>query len=320
VTTPLLALQNLSVNFLTPRGTVSAVDRISLEIGPGEAVGVVGESGSGKSVTALSVLRLVMTPGRIVGGEIRVGGRDVLSLSDEEMREVRRDEVAMIFQDASNFLNPLVTIGAQIEEGLRDRDMSPAERRREVLEALKAVRVADPERVAASYPFQLSGGMQQRAVIAAALVRRPALILADEPTTALDATVQFEILKLLADLQTTFGTGLLLISHDLSVVASICRRVYVMYAGQIVESGTTDAVYRSAAHPYTQALLGAILDPFKDIDTLSALPGSIPDLIEPPQGCRFQPRCPRALPKCAVSEPPDFQIGLSQATKCWLFE
>jgi oligopeptide/dipeptide ABC transporter ATP-binding protein len=261
-----------------------------------------------------------MIPGRIVNGEIRLRDRNLLDLDEDEMRQVRRRDIAMIFQDASNFMNPILTAGRQIEEALLDRVPSAAERRRAAVEALASVKVADPERVADSYPFQLSGGMQQRAVIAAAVVRRPSLIIADEPTTALDATVQFEILKLLADLQAASGTSLILISHDLSVIASVCRRIYVMYAGQIVESGSTEDIYTKAAHPYTRALLGAVLDPFKETETLTMLPGTIPDLVVPPAGCRFHPRCPNAFDKCRRDEPPDFSVGASQTAKCWLYE
>jgi oligopeptide/dipeptide ABC transporter ATP-binding protein len=318
MTEPLLAVKDLSIKFFTQRGVVHAVDRISFEVGKGESVGLVGESGSGKSVSALALLHLVTIPGRIVGGEIQLRGDNLLELNEPQMRRVRRDDIAMIFQDAANFMNPIATVGRQIEDGLPDT-MSAAERHDTVCQALSATRVADPERVARSYPFQLSGGMQQRAVIAAAVARKPSLILADEPTTALDATVQFEILKLLADLQASSGTALLLISHDLAVIASVCRRVYVMYAGQIVESGETADIYRTPAHPYTQALLGAILDPFEDTETVSMVPGTIPDLTAPPTGCRFNPRCPKVFGKCREQEPPMVPVGASQAAKCWLY-
>jgi oligopeptide/dipeptide ABC transporter ATP-binding protein len=318
MTEPLLSVRGLKVSFFTQRGVVRAVDNISMDIAAGESVGLVGESGSGKSVAALALLRLVMVPGRIVGGEILLHGRNLIDLDENDMRNVRRKEIAMIFQDASSFMNPIITVGEQIEEGLLDGAMPETERRQSAIDGLSAVKVADPERVAGSYPFQLSGGMQQRAVIASAVVRKPSLIIADEPTTALDATVQFEILKLLADLQEKTGTALILISHDLSVIASVCRRIYVMYAGQIVESGTTEEVYAAAAHPYTQALLGAILDPFKDTEELSMLPGSIPDLLSPPSGCRFHPRCPKAFDRCRHEEPPLFATSKTQVAKCWL--
>ncbi|MCX7310370.1 MAG: ABC transporter ATP-binding protein [Alphaproteobacteria bacterium] len=272
----------------------------------------------GKSVTALSLLRLVPMPGRIVAGSITLNGRDVSRLSDDEMRGVRRNEAAMIFQDASNFLNPIFSIGDQIAEGIADRFPSKRERRAAVIEALHSVRIPDPERVATLYPFQLSGGMQQRAVIAAATARKPSLVIADEPTTALDATVQFQILRLLEELQTEIGMSLILISHDLAVIASVCSRVYVMYAAEIVESGPTRDIYRNPAHPYTKALLGSILDPLEERKPLTILEGAMPDLSAPPQGCRFHPRCPAAMPICSQAKPPPATISSGHQVNCWL--
>ena len=258
-------------------------------------------------------------PGRIAGGRIKLRGVDLLGLSDQEMREVRRKHIAMIFQDPSNFLNPIMRIGDQIGEGLDRRELSKEEVARQVIAALQAVQIPDPQRAAESYPFQLSGGQQQRSVIAAALVRRPSLIIADEPTTALDATVQYQILALLSELQAAINTAIILISHDLTVIASICTRVYVMYAAQLVESGPTALVYRNPRHPYTQGLLGSILDPLERKETLSVMAGSLPDLAAPPSGCRFYPRCPKAMPICATKEPPDFQVGGTHTAKCWLY-
>jgi oligopeptide/dipeptide ABC transporter ATP-binding protein len=235
------------------------------------------------------------------------------------MQDVRRRHIAMIFQDPSNFLNPIMRIGDQIGEGLNRQELSKQEIARQVIEALRAVRISDPQRAADSYPFQLSGGQQQRSVIAAALARRPSLIIADEPTTALDATVQYQILALLGDLQSAIKTAIILISHDLAVIASICTRVYVMYAAQLVESGPTASVYRNPRHPYTQGLLGSILDPFERKETLSVMAGSLPDLAAPPSGCRFHPRCPKRMPVCATSEPPEVQVDDGHAAKCWLY-
>jgi oligopeptide/dipeptide ABC transporter ATP-binding protein len=313
-----LEVRDLTTRFFTQRGVIGAVESISFHVGRGEAVGVVGESGSGKSVTALSVLRLVPMPGRVVSGSVVLNGRDVTKLSDDEMRGVRRNEAAMIFQDASNFLNPIISIGDQIAEGIADRFPSRRERKKAVIDALHAVRIPDPERVASLYPFQLSGGMQQRAVIAAAIARRPSLVIADEPTTALDATVQFQILRLLEELQTSIGTSLILISHDLAVIAGVCSRVYVMYAAEIVESGPTRDIYRNPSHPYTKALLGSILDPLEDRKPLTILEGSMPDLSAPPRGCRFHPRCPAAMPVCSQAEPPTVTIAPGHQAKCWL--
>jgi oligopeptide transport system ATP-binding protein len=316
---PLLEVEDLTTRFYTSRGVIGAVERLSLRVSEGEAIGIVGESGSGKSVTALSLLRLVPMPGRIAGGRIKLRGVDLLPLSDKEMREVRRKQIAMIFQDPSNFLNPIMRIGDQIGEGLDRRELSKEEVARQVIAALQAVQIPDPQRAAESYPFQLSGGQQQRSVIAAALVRRPSLIIADEPTTALDATVQYQILALLRELQAAINTAIILISHDLTVVASICTRVYVMYAAQLVESGPTELVYRNPRHPYTQGLLGSILDPLERKETLSVMAGSLPDLAAPPNGCRFYPRCPKAMPICATKEPPDFHVGGTHTAKCWLY-
>ena len=316
---PLLEVENLTTRFHTARGIVGAVDKLSLRVNEGEAVGIVGESGSGKSVTALSLLRLVPMPGRIAGGRIKLRGIDLLTLPEREMQDVRRRQIAMIFQDPSNFLNPIMRIGDQIGECLNRDDRSREEVARQVIAALRSVQIPDPQRAADSYPFQLSGGQQQRSVIAAALARRPSLIIADEPTTALDTTVQYQILALLGDLQSAINTAIILISHDLAVIASICTRVYVMYAAQLVESGPTASVYRNPRHPYTQGLLGSILDPLERKETLSVMGGSLPDLAAPPSGCRFHPRCPKRMAVCATSEPPDVQVGDGHAAKCWLY-
>jgi oligopeptide/dipeptide ABC transporter ATP-binding protein len=312
---PLLEIEHLTTRFFIKRGTVGAVEDVSLTLHEGEAIGIVGESGSGKSVTALSVLRLVPMPGEVVGGRVMLRGTDLLTLSAHEMRRVRRDDVAIIFQDPANFLNPVLTISDQIAEGLKPDEPN---KRQKVIDALRSVHIPEAERVADYYPFQMSGGMQQRAVIAAAVVRRPSIIIADEPTTALDATVQYQILRLLDELRSAIRTALILISHDLAVVASICSRVYVMYAAQIVEAGRIDQIYRTPAHPYTKALLGSILDPLDERPRLTVLPGSIPDLASPLSGCRFHPRCPRRMEICASQEPPSVQVAHGHIAKCWL--
>jgi oligopeptide transport system ATP-binding protein len=316
---PLLAVENLTTRFFTKRGVIGAVEDVSLEVNEGEAIGIVGESGSGKSVSALSILRLVPLPGEIVGGRVLLRGEDLLTSSPQRMREVRSSDIAMIFQDPSNFLNPVMTVGKQIAEALRVRGTNKAEIRRMVVDALRSVHIPEPERVADYYPFQMSGGMQQRAVIAAAVVRRPSLVIADEPTTALDATVQYQILRLLAELQSAIRMALILISHDLAVIASLCSRIYVMYAGQLVESGRTDQIYRTPAHPYTKALLGSILDPLERKRELTLLSGSMPDLASPPAGCRFHPRCPAKMDVCALQEPPSFGVASGHRVKCWLY-
>jgi oligopeptide/dipeptide ABC transporter ATP-binding protein len=312
---PLLHVDHLTTRFFTERGEIGAVEDVSLTVNEGEAIGIVGESGSGKSVTALSILGLVPMPGEVVGGQVLFRGTNLLRLSQREMRQVRRSDIAMIFQDASNFLNPVMTIGDQIAEGLRPDE---PDRRQKVIEALRAVSMPDAGRVIDYYPFQMSGGMQQRAVIAAAVIRQPSIVIADEPTTALDATVQYQILRLLDDLQSEIDTALILISHDLAVVASICRRVYIMYAAQIVESGSTEQIYDRPVHPYTKALLDSILDPLEERADLKVLPGAIPDLASPPAGCRFHPRCAARLPICSQQEPPAFEVTLGHHAKCWL--
>lgn len=317
---PLLSVRNLSTQFFTSRGIVDAVKDVSFDVDEKEAIGIVGESGSGKSVAALSLLRLVPMPGRIVAGQVLLRGVDLRSLSETEIRNVRRKHIAMIFQDPSSFLNPIMTIGDQIGEGFQNSGEASETVSKKIVEALRLVRIPDPGRIAACYPFQLSGGMQQRAIIAAAVVRRPSIIIADEPTTALDATVQFQILQVLGTLRETLNTALVLISHDLAVIASICTRVYVMYAAQVVETGSSEQIYGAPAHPYTQGLLGSILDPLKRPDKLTAMAGSLPDMTTPPSGCCFHPRCPAAMPICAAKEPPVFSITPGHQAKCWLHQ
>jgi oligopeptide/dipeptide ABC transporter ATP-binding protein len=314
----LLSVTDLRTNFITPRAVVRAVDGISLELNDGEAIGIVGESGSGKSMTALSLLRLVPHPGRIVGGAISFRGRDLLALDAGEMRAVRSGGIAMIFQDPGSYLNPVMPIGQQIAEAIgRRRSRDPLVHDR-VIEALRAVQIPEPARVAASYPHELSGGMQQRVMIASALIRDPGLIIADEPTTALDATVQYQILKLLVELRARIKAALILISHDLAVIRSICDRVYVMYAGQIVEHGPTARVFAAPKHPYTKALLDSVLDPWQPKPDIQILPGAPPDMASPPAGCRFHPRCRQAMDTCAKLEPAMYRIEGDRDTKCWL--
>jgi oligopeptide transport system ATP-binding protein len=314
----LLTISDLRTHFFAPRGVVRAVDGVSIAVGDGEAVGIVGESGSGKSMTALSVLRLVPSPGRIVGGAITLAGRDLLALDERAMRQVRSADIAMIFQDAGSYLNPIMTIGDQISEAFGRRgSRAPADRAR-VMTALEDVRIADPARVAASYPHELSGGMQQRAMIAAALVRKPRLVIADEPTTALDATVQRDVLALLRDLRARNNLALVLISHDLAVVADICDRVYIMYAGQVIESGPTRATFQAPRHPYTRALVDAILDPWEPRRELVPLDGDPPDMAAPPAGCRFHPRCPAVMAICGREAPPVSEPAPGQHVACWL--
>jgi oligopeptide/dipeptide ABC transporter ATP-binding protein len=310
----LLTVEELEIKF----GSTTIVDRISLVVGRGESIGIVGESGSGKSMTALGLLGLVPPPGRISDGKIEFEGRDLRQVGDAGLRDVRRTEIGMIFQDASSYLNPIMTVGDQIAEAIGKRKSKDPVVRQRVLDVLRAVRIADPERIAKSYPYELSGGMQQRAMIASVLIREPRLIIADEPTTALDATVQHQILKFLAEMRHELNVALILISHDLAVISQVCDRVYIMYGGQLVEQGDTASIFADPKHPYTIALIGSILDPFDPKTEIVALEGSPPDMRSPPSGCRFNPRCPHAFDLCREQEPPEFSFPSGQSAKCWL--
>jgi oligopeptide/dipeptide ABC transporter ATP-binding protein len=314
----MLTIRDLRTHFFAPHGVVRAVDGVDLVVRDGETVAIVGESGSGKSMTALSILRLVPSPGRVVGGSVAFAGRDLLALDERALRRLRASEIAMIFQDAGSYLNPIMPIGEQIAEAFGRRGSRRPEDRARVLQALADVRIADPARVAAGHAHELSGGMQQRVMIAAALARRPRLLIADEPTTALDATVQREILDLLRDLRARNNLSLLLISHDLAVVADICERVYVMYAGQVVESGPTRETLRAPNHPYTRALADAILDPWEPRREIRPLDGDPPDMAAPPTGCRFHPRCPAVMDACRGRQPTTLSPAPGRSVACWL--
>jgi oligopeptide/dipeptide ABC transporter ATP-binding protein len=314
----ILTVSDLQTHFFTPRGVVRAVDGVSLELREGEAVGIVGESGSGKSMTALSIVGLVPSPGRVVSGSVVLDERDLLISDARAMRAVRASDIAMIFQDPGSYLNPVITIGAQIAEAIGRRRARDRTTREKVVAALRDVQIPEPERVASSYPHELSGGMQQRAMIASVLIRNPRIIIADEPTTALDATVQYQILKLIAELRARIGAALILISHDLAVVRSVCDSVHVMYAGQVVEHGPAAVTFAAPQHPYTQALVDSILDPWDPKADLPVLPGAPPDMAAPPSGCRFHPRCRHAMEICRRSEPATVRLADDQQAKCWL--
>jgi peptide/nickel transport system ATP-binding protein len=314
----MLSVSDLRTHFFSARGVVRAVDGVSFHAGRGEAIGIVGESGSGKSMTALSIVRLVPPPGRIVGGSIELEGKNLLVLDQRAVRAVRATAIAIIFQEPGSYLNPIMTIGEQIAEAIGDRRSKDPKTTERVVAALREVQIPEPTRVAASYPHELSGGMQQRAMIASALIRQPRLIIADEPTTALDATVQHQILGLLAELRARIKASLILISHDLAVVRNVCDRVYVMYAGQIVEHGPATETFASPKHPYTQALVDSILDPWEPKRDIPLLPGSPPDMVSPPTGCRFHPRCRFAMDVCRKTEPALVRLENDQAAKCWL--
>ena len=300
----LLQVKGLRTWFHTFRGVVRAVDDVSFDIRVGEVLAVVGESGGGKSVTGFSVIRLIDEPGRIESGEILFAGRDLMKLSEREMNRVRGKDISMVFQDAMTSLNPVYTIGQQIDEVLRlHTSMGRADRRRASVELLRSVGISNPEGRLGSYPHQFSGGMRQRVVIAIALAARPRLIIADEPTTALDVTVQAQILRLMTDLIHAEGCSLMLITHDLAVVSEIADRINVMYCGRIVESGSARAVIDGSLHPYTLGLINSIPDLNREQGRFKTIPGIVPNMFDLPQGCRFSPRCERAQDLCRTSVP-----------------
>jgi peptide/nickel transport system ATP-binding protein len=320
MTAPLLELDDLHTFFYTDTGVARSVDGVSFNVNAGETVGVVGESGCGKSVTALSILRLVRPPGRIEpGSAIRFEGKDLLTLGEREMQRVRGNRIAMVFQEPMTALNPVFTIGDQIAEVARiHAGMSKKDAWKKAVEMLTLVGIPAPEQRAGEYPHQLSGGMRQRVVIAMALVMNPALVIADEPTTALDVTIQAQILELMADLTKRLGTSILLITHDLGVVAENCSRVIVMYAGEVVEHAETSQLFARAHHPYTEGLLGAMPRVGGEAERLATIPGTVPPPTAWPAGCRFHDRCPYAWERCVAEHPPLYQIGAAHTSRCHL--
>jgi len=319
---PLLEIADLRVTFAIDEGIARAVDGVDLTVRSGETVGLVGESGCGKSVTALAVLRLVEHPGHIAhGSRVRFEGRDLLALTERDMRAVRGDHVGLVFQEPASALNPVLSIGSQVAEVVRaHQHATRSEARWRAVELLKAVGIPDAEKRADHYPHQLSGGMRQRALIAVALACRPRLLIADEPTTALDVTIQAEILELLDDLQRQLGMAVLLITHNLGLVAERTQRVYVMYAGQIVEEAPTDALFRESAHPYTQGLMAAVPRLDQPRRRLAAIPGQVPPATAWPPACRFHPRCPLAFERCRTEMPGLLSAGDARRARCWLVE
>jgi oligopeptide/dipeptide ABC transporter ATP-binding protein len=314
----LLSVQGLTTAIATEQGSANAVDNVSLHVRAGERVALVGESGCGKSMTALSLMRLTRSPARIVGGRVQLHGRDLFGASEREMRKLRGGELAMIFQDPLTFLNPLMRAGDQIVEAIvLHRNLSRGEARDLALSVLRLVHVSDPTRVFSAYPHELSGGMRQRVLIAMAVASRPALLIADEPTTALDVTIQAQIMRLLTELQDELGTALLLITHDLGLVAEYCDRVYVMYAGQIVEHAGVDDLFERPAHPYTKALLASTLSLEAKAEHLRPIDGQPPNLFTLPNGCRFHPRCSRVMELCRTEAPP-VREGQGRQSRCWL--
>jgi oligopeptide/dipeptide ABC transporter ATP-binding protein len=317
VSAPVLSVRDLRTTFPLGGATVPVVDGVGFDVAPGEVLALVGESGCGKTVTALSILRLVPRPGRIAG-RVQLCGKDVLSLPVREMRRVRGSDAAMVFQEPMTSLNPVVTVGAQVVEAIRLHErVGAAEARRRTIELFERVRIPDPAERVESYPHQLSGGLRQRVMIAMALALRPRLLVADEPTTALDVTIQAQILELLRELQRELGTAILLITHDLAVVNELADRIAVMYAGRIVEEGGREEILARARHPYTQGLLRAIPSLGRRGERLAEIPGVVPHPREWPQGCPFRARCPRVLPECAEAMPEPTKLSPTHSARCF---
>jgi oligopeptide transport system ATP-binding protein len=317
---PILEVKGLKTHFRTRDGKIKAVNGVSFDLDEGEAIGIVGESGSGKSVTALSILRLLPTPpAEITDGEITFEGRDLLEMDERDLRKIRGGQISMIFQDPISSLNPVMRISEQLLEPLNlHLGLKGEVAYRRAVELLRAVGIPDPERRIRGYPHQFSGGMRQRVMIAIAIATNPKVLIADEPTTALDVTVQAQILDLINTLRRDLHTAVILITHDLGVVAGIADRILVMYAGHIAERATTEELFANPRHPYTLGLLASVprLDDV-GVNELQTIPGAPPDMLNPPQGCPFQPRCPFAIEKCQTF-PPDITVGRQHTAACWV--
>ncbi len=321
----LLEVKNLQTHFRTRAGLVRAVDGVSFQVDEGELLGLVGESGCGKSITALSVMRLVAPPGKIVGGEVWFGGENLLKASDARMREIRGDDIAMIFQDPMTSLNPVFTVGEQIAEALRlHRNLNRKQAREAAVEAMREVAIPDPARRAGDYPHQLSGGMRQRVMIAMALACDPKMLIADEPTTALDVTIQAQILELIDELRRTRNLAVLLITHDLGVVAEVADRVAVMYTGRVVEESPVAELFARPKHPYTEGLLRSVpkltAAGVKKEERLSTIEGTVPKPTNLPEGCHFAPRCPHRMPRCTEGDIPLYQLDGGVEVRCVLYD
>ena len=318
---PVLEVRDLVTYLYTRWGVTKAVDGVSLQLHAGEVLGIVGESGSGKSMLALSLVRLTPEPaGRILSGQVLLNGRDLLSLSEKQMRRIRGREISMILQDPQQSLNPVYSVGNQLAETIRlhDTAASSGDVRERSITALKSVRVPAPERRLRSFPHQMSGGMKQRVVGAMAVACQPSVLIADEPTTALDATIQAQYLRLLDELREQTSVAIILITHDFGVIAESCDRVAVMYAGRIVEQGPVSELFDDPRHPYTQALLAARPRRGQKAERLPSIKGQPPSLIELPAGCAFAPRCPHAVTRCDEQYPPSFEVGDNHVAACWL--
>ncbi|AET62007.1 peptide ABC transporter ATP-binding protein [Paenibacillus terrae HPL-003] len=316
----LLEVTNLRTEFKTAAGTIRAVDGVDLSVGKGETLGIVGESGCGKSITSLSIMQLLPKGlGKVAAGEVRFNGENILDYSERKMRSIRGNEMAMIFQEPMTSLNPVFKIGKQIAESARyHHGVSKHKAKAMAVEMLTKVGIPRPEKVAVSYPHELSGGMRQRVMIAMAMVCNPKLLIADEPTTALDVTIQAQILDLMRDLQKSEGTSILMITHDLGVVAEMCDRVVIMYAGQVVEETDVKTLFKEPRHPYTQSLLASLPQLNSDQERLASIPGQVPNPLDMPKGCRFAPRCQFAKEICLAEAPELVEVEPGHKSRCLL--
>ncbi|HCB02056.1 MAG TPA: methionine ABC transporter ATP-binding protein [Anaerolineae bacterium] len=322
---PLLEVKNLKTYFYTEDGAVHAVDGVDFYVAPGEVLGIVGESGCGKSVTSLSIMRLISAPGKIIEGEIIFDGKNLLDATDEEMMQVRGNRISMIFQQPQSSLNPVFKAGDQISEVLNiHQDFGKEAGEQRAVELLKMVGIPDPARRAAAFPHELSGGMAQRVMIAMALACVPDLLIADEPTTALDVTIQAQILDLMRDMKEQLGSAMILITHDLGVIAEMANRVAVMYAGEVVEETSVTSLFDQPLHPYTNGLIGSIPVLGERREKLDVIPGTVPNLIDPPPGCRFAPRCKARVENnlniCNEKHPDLIEISKDHKVRCWLYQ
>jgi len=316
----LIDIEDLRVSFFTPGGEVQAVRGVSWFLNEGEALGIVGESGSGKSVSAYAIMRLLQSPGRVIGGTIRFNGVDMLSLSESDMRHIRGNDIAMIFQDPMTSLNPVYTVGDQLREPLKlHLNMKGKEATKRAEELLAMVGIPDPKRRLKQYPFEFSGGMRQRAMISMALACEPKLLIADEPTTALDVTIQAQILEIMKDLKKRCCMSIVLITHDLGIVSDICDKIIIMYSGEIMEYGPIETLFANPKHPYTIGLIRSLpkIDQ-KEGEPLTPIEGSPVDLMHPPAGCPFAPRCEHCMKVCLTEKPPYFELEPGHYSACWL--
>ena len=318
----ILEIKNMHTYFFTDNGVVKSVDGVDIELKEGSTLGIVGESGSGKSVTALSVMGLLMgTTGKVVEGQILLDGRDITNLSAEERRKNRGNQISMIFQEPMTSLNPVMKIGDQLVEAIKmHQNKTKQEAREMAVEMLKKTGLPRVERIVNEYPFQLSGGQRQRVMIAMALVCNPKILIADEPTTALDVTIQAQIIDLMNHLKQEIGTSIMFITHDLGVVAETCDEVVVMYCGRVVEKGNVYDIFGQTAHPYTQGLLRSIPKLGEHVEELDSIPGNVPNPKYMPKGCKFAPRCEHATERCREEEPGFFDLGNGHLSRCWLCE